>query len=157
MIGFLWSCEQPKVTRSKSCCAMMSSNNIGDVIPLHLCGFSAKAASYSRTWLVFLMHRCISVYLPLSTDTFKCSYIYIYIRAHGQVYTCMHAVTKLLHSRAFQLGGFTSFQSLFCSFSKNGKGLQPELGKKRKTLYAVAVLADIWESFVLLSLLLTFS
>lgn len=82
----------------------------------------------------------------------------IYIRAHGRVYTCMLAVTMLLHSRAFQLGGFTSFQSLFCSFSKNGKALQPELGKKKhKTLYAVAVLADIWDSFVLLSLLLTFS
>lgn len=33
MTAFLLSCEQPKVTRSKWCCPMMSAGGISDVIP----------------------------------------------------------------------------------------------------------------------------
>lgn len=51
--------------------------------------------------------------------------------ARARFYIYMRTVNMPLDSRAFQLRGFTSFQSLSCSFSKNGKALQPKLGKKQ--------------------------
>lgn len=51
--------------------------------------------------------------------------------ARAWFYIYMRTVNMPLDSRAFQLRGFTSFQSLSCSFSKNGKALQPKLEKKQ--------------------------
>lgn len=50
--------------------------------------------------------------------------------ARARFYIYMRTVNMPLDSRAFQLRGFTSFQSLSCSFSKNGKAL-PSWGKNK--------------------------
>lgn len=63
------------------------------------------------------------------------------VRAWFYIY--MRTVNMPLDSRAFQLRGFTSFQSLSCSFSKNGKALKPELGKKKKGY----MLWQRWQTF----------
>lgn len=90
---------------------------------------------------------------------FSCTYTFLFIlhsrQVHGlhraftytllvraRFYIHMRTVNMPLDSRAFQLRRFTSFQSLSCSFSKNGKALQPELGKKKRYM-----LWQRWQTF----------
>lgn len=108
----------------------MQPDNINDVINHP---FPAQASSEISG--IFMLER-VPVYLVLSTDPWA-QYVNALTyapSAQARFYIYMRTVNMLFDSRAFQLRGFTSFQSLSCSFSKNGKALQPELEKTENVI-----------------------